>query len=517
MASDSFATPNVFRSSSRISRSPQLNNFSTAIPIQNNAVICSPPSSSTSPFLQVFPPRDSHSNCPNCSKFVADGFCCDICHFWFHPDCIQIPKSLIKRIGNISALKIECQSCRDLVLDTRDSSTQSVSTTVIDGSNQTESVSKLHRFSQTSVSPIPDPPSTLALSADCSTQTTELIPDPVACPVPILDLTEDTDISSAGAPAHPPHDFAIVQGEDNPLSNFYQFSFHYDNVDYTSVEQGYQHIRAVKAKKTKLADSILKSTSPREAKSLSKGLTRPDSRDADISLMRLLLRAKAEQCISFRTALANSGNTSLIHSTHPSDRFWGSGLFPRQTPDLSRKLPGENNFGSLLMELRPDIGSIQYSSKAAIDYVDHGAVVVMLLDGEKPTKSTRPPQAVNRQSPSGSPRMSLRTGHQHQTSAVRQGLGQPFCFHCGIRGHVARVCRLKHKEVKCYNCNTVGHKRRYCPFFYNNNFVANHQVNATRSPLLPTPFAPSLAPNGPNYGSQFPPLAPHPPSNPNFR
>ena len=68
---------------------------------------------------------------------------------------------------------------------------------------------------------------------------------------------------------------------------------------------------------------------------------------------------------------------------------------------------------------------------------------------------------------------------------------QYFCFHCGVRGHVARVCRLKHKEVTCYHCYNVGHKKRYCPFFNaihsSINAVPCTRSQVKRSPLLPTP------------------------------
>ena len=371
----------------------------------------------------------------------------------------------------------------------------------VEDASQTESVGKLHRFCQTPNSPFSHVPSTLVISNDCSTQTTDFTRiDPT--PVPVLDLTKDTDAlptATISPPSQVPPDFVIVQGENDPLSNFYQFSFRYNNVDYNGLEQAYQHIRAVKAKKSALADSILKALSPREAKSLSKRLSRPD-REFDIGLMRQLLRAKAEQCASFRSALTNSGNVKLIHSTHPSDRFWGSGLFPHQTPDSSRTLPGNNHFGALLMELCPVIDSVMYTPTSAVDYVDHGVVVVMLQDGEKPTKSIHRSQRSLPSKPSG----------PHHSSSR-----QSFCLHCGIRGHVARICRLKNTEVKCFKCCNIGHKQRYCPFV--SNTVDFHHSNlptrVNRVPILPTPAFNTFSSN---YAQNFPPLAPHSQSHPNF-
>ena len=51
-----------------------------------------------------------------------------------------------------------------------------------------------------------------------------------------------------------------------------------------------------------------------------------DNRVSDVTLMRKLLRIKAGSCASFRSNLVNTRTARVIHSTHPSDRFWGSGL-----------------------------------------------------------------------------------------------------------------------------------------------------------------------------------------------
>lgn len=226
---DTLNTP--FRPNRRLTRSPQLT-FPT---VNVNTLLFSPAANSPSPTVQVFPPRDSHSNCPKCAKFVADGFCCDKCSYWFHPDCIQIPKSLIKRIGNISALKIECQSCQPSLPAVGNIETQTLVVACFDAANQTESVSRLHRFCQTTeislaTHAVPRP---IIPATTTSTQTT---PEPEVhsrTSVPLLDLTDET----ACTPPSPavPANFVIVQGENDPLSNFYQFSFKYETVGGTAV------------------------------------------------------------------------------------------------------------------------------------------------------------------------------------------------------------------------------------------------------------------------------------------
>lgn len=509
-------TPNIFRSSSRTNRSPQLNCSTAAINI--NTLLFSPTSCSPCPAIQVLPPRDSKSNCPQCSKFVADGFCCDSCQYWFHPDCIGIPKTLIKRIANVASIKIECQTCRNSEQAVNSSTQTPTPASITDAANQTESVVMLHQFCQYD-SPIAAPPATPSagvsiVNITCSTQTSPPLKSTSPI-VPLLDLTDDDNnrLASPSTWSPKPSNYVIVQGENDPLSNFYNFSLEYEAVNYSSLEQCYQHLRAIRAKKSALAASILKAKFPQEAKSLSKQIPRLDNRDADVSLMENLLHMKAGCCASFRSALSSSGSAILIHSTHPSDRFWGSGLFPHQIPDLSKKLPGLNTFGHLLTKLRPIIDSIPYAPTQPLNFAEHGAVVVLLNDGEKMGKHVQP---TGRFQSSGIAQFG------RNSTAVPQS--NSFCFHCGIRGHVARVCRLKHREVKCYSCSMVGHKKRYCPFInYNYNNCSNNMIRSvvpvavpptSRPPLLPTP--PSFSPGGPNYRHNFPPLAPASNSQSNF-
>ena len=193
----------------------------------------------------------------------------------------------------------------------------------------------------------------------------------------------------------------------------------------------------------------------------------------------------------------------MIHSTHPSDTFWGPGLFPHQKPDLSKKLPGKNNFGTLLMELRPIIDSIPYVPATPMDFFDLGATVVLLQDGEKIARSVRYSRPVQ----------SSTAGPERPPPLMPPV--QSFCSHCGVRGHVVRVCRLRHREVKCYSCNTIGHKKRYCPF-YNNMFFSNQNAR-NRTTILPTPIPSYSTSRGSNYSHHFPPLPSQSHSTPNFR
>ena len=49
-----------------------------------------------------------------------------------------------------------------------------------------------------------------------------------------------------------------------------------------------------------------------------------------------------------------------------------------------------------------------------------------------------------------------------QPVATKQQVSQHKCFHCGVPGHVKRVCRLKGRPVICHCCKQTGHKQKYC-------------------------------------------------------
>jgi hypothetical protein len=94
------------------------------------------------------------------------------------------------------------------------------------------------------------------------------------------------------------------------------------------------------------------------AKALSRHLD-PSTIDrrCDVRLMLDILLAKAEQDAEFRNCLRSTGTQTLVHSTHPKDTFWATGL----SADLRsfERGKGANVFGLLLeivrATLRPEV------------------------------------------------------------------------------------------------------------------------------------------------------------------
>jgi ribA/ribD-fused uncharacterized protein len=222
-----------------------------------------------------------------------------------------------------------------------------------------------------------------------------------------------------------PDKFTVCHGKDDPISNFYEFPFSYGGRNYRSLEQGYQHVRAVGDGDHILATEILKAQTPSDAKRLSHRLARrlsnTQAQDDDVNRMRSMLQAKTRQCLEYREALRKSGTRIIVHSTYAKDKFWASGYHHsvKSFPEgLNR---GRNKHGKLCMEMR---GALLDESK--YDY---------------------------------NPQVSASSEF---FSDNRRSKMAPTCFHCGVKGHIKRMCRHRHKDITCDACGQPNHKRRYC-------------------------------------------------------
>jgi ribA/ribD-fused uncharacterized protein len=131
----------------------------------------------------------------------------------------------------------------------------------------------------------------------------------------------------------------------------------FENERFLSAEHCFQYKRAKKRKAHDLAKKIQAAPTAYVAKQLYKKLRGPATdREWDQKLMEDILTQKAEQLPAFREALVKSGESRLVHSTYPSDRFWGSGLvfYDHKGAEMTN-LPGQNVFGVLLMKVRRNL------------------------------------------------------------------------------------------------------------------------------------------------------------------
>jgi ribA/ribD-fused uncharacterized protein len=249
----------------------------------------------------------------------------------------------------------------------------------------------------------------------------------------------------------------IVQGQDNVLSNFYAFNFvFYHPEPFKSVEHAFQYYRACDAGKYDLAESIRHADHAGKAKSLSKGLVRRSDLKGDIELMKAMIHAKAQQLATFRDVLRETGDLRLVHSTYPSDKVWGSGLHHGDKYGSSQAiLPGRNEFGVLLMELRGSLGVEGMYGIGDVEIVEpEGYDFVVLHNGEKLC--------------SGASRLLSNFRRRSETPrkprSRRDSVSDRHnCYHCNVDGHTRADCTLKGKVVRCFKCGQTGHKYCYCP------------------------------------------------------
>ena len=143
------------------------------------------------------------------------------------------------------------------------------------------------------------------------------------------------------------------KGEHSPFSNFYPCDRlkAFDN-EFRSLEHAYQYRQALHYNDEKSAALIKVALDGRAAKRVSKRVFRSphladDWNGKRLTVMRELLRAKAEVSEALRTALADSGDSLLVEDVPSQDGFWGRGF----------RDAGENHLGRLLMELRATVAS----------------------------------------------------------------------------------------------------------------------------------------------------------------
>lgn len=112
-------------------------------------------------------------------------------------------------------------------------------------------------------------------------------------------------------------------GKDNPLSNLFEANIRVYDRWLPSAEHAYQLKKCEIMNNKNAAREILYANTSKSAQSIGKTVrTTPIWADCKRNVMLEILRAKAEHCIAYRTALINIPHNATIHedTTHP---FWG--------------------------------------------------------------------------------------------------------------------------------------------------------------------------------------------------
>ena len=150
-------------------------------------------------------------------------------------------------------------------------------------------------------------------------------------------------------------DVVYVKGHREPLSNFYRMKFRWGRREYHSVEQAFQHEKALRHRDRDNASRILDSKHAGIANKIGRDIWLHLDWDHDREgIMFDILREKARQSKEFCDQLVQSGERDIVADVF--DKFWGAGKDGK----------GRNILGKMLMEIRREIRKAEVKPNVAI-------------------------------------------------------------------------------------------------------------------------------------------------------
>jgi ribA/ribD-fused uncharacterized protein len=334
--------------------------------------------------------------CLKCGEgCVSDCIQCEYCLQWEHNDCSNLTRSMSKAVDKYPNLVYLCDRCLAVgvvpnsrrvagkmkargvtlgkLLDTYDAATAGSA----QASTQTHA-DEIQMTVGTQTSPhTPPEESLLAVPTEPTTQpSTDQTP-------PVQNIEHAENLVDGPTNAEPEPGPIIVKGRQNPMSNFYLFSFLFNGIRYKSLEHAYQSIKATICGNTSLAWDIRHSHSPQAAKKLADRLPRIATKKLH-DLMFELLKAKISQCYSFRKALRKTGTKTIFHSTYKNvDLYWCTGLHYNDIEAHKGDFDGLNVFGQMLEKVRDEHLQSEDEYETRMQYLEADQFVVLLYDGEE--------------------------------------------------------------------------------------------------------------------------------------
>ncbi len=159
-----------------------------------------------------------------------------------------------------------------------------------------------------------------------------------------------------------PPNIKIFWESSNPLSNFYLCRIKIYGKLFRSAEHAYVWCKLRFAGNPELTEQIRHYRTAKQVKMVSTKIPRDRLKGWDsvkYQVMEEILTAKVSSCYKFKKSLLDSGSMTLIEGT--MDTWWGIGQSAYYTetthPDY---LPGLNNLGNLLMNLRLEVWDLQH-------------------------------------------------------------------------------------------------------------------------------------------------------------
>ena len=142
------------------------------------------------------------------------------------------------------------------------------------------------------------------------------------------------------------------------LCNYYPSPLKVFGTEFVTSEHAYQWRFLKHIGEDSLAQEVLESSSPSDAKSVSSRVPHhlhKNWHSVKMCAMKDILHAKAHYCAKFKEELMNSGKNRLVEAVM-GDIFWSSGLPPRVADSTKPAFyPGTNQLGHLLESVRFDL------------------------------------------------------------------------------------------------------------------------------------------------------------------
>lgn len=156
-------------------------------------------------------------------------------------------------------------------------------------------------------------------------------------------------------------DGLAYRGPESIFSNFYPAAFDVEGTRFNSVEQFYQHSKAIACKNYSRASKILWCTDPRRIKELGEGLEfNQDWLPNRVPTLYAGTHAKFHQNPDLADTLLSTGDINLYEAT--TDPYFGCGISFQSKKWATKEWSGENVAGRILMKVRAELSGLHSSS-----------------------------------------------------------------------------------------------------------------------------------------------------------
>ena len=185
-----------------------------------------------------------------------------------------------------------------------------------------------------------------------------------------------------------------IRSPKNALCNYYICNINIFGQTFKSAEHAFQWSFCEHVNMSELAQEIIKSPTPEQAKEVASRVPAEQSgtwHEIKCDIMEQILEAKVTSCPEFKQSLINSLGKRLVEAVN-SDIFWSSGLTPGEaTTTKPSYYPGLNRLGFILERIRSKLLSRHTTRKINEHIIMHDDETtessVTLTDGSVPSNA----------------------------------------------------------------------------------------------------------------------------------